>query len=80
MHQEATQLRRLLWINTGLDALCMIGGLFLIRTKGHNDRQWWGQGLGIIIQGRFLFVFDLIHALLVPKKSQEQFPTALQAE
>ena len=61
--QEAASLHRLLWINTGLDVLYMLGGLRLAR---HEQERWHGHGWGIVIQGAFLFVFDLLHAREVP--------------
>ena len=54
-------LRRLLWFNAGLDVLYMLGGLALLRREDETPR---GHGAGILVQGIFLFKFDLIHALL----------------
>lgn len=63
---QARNLRRLLWINAGLDVLYMLGGfLFALRAKKKQRR---GMGIGIIIQGAFLFVFDVIHGLDVPDR------------
>jgi hypothetical protein len=62
-------LRRVLWINTGLDIAYVAGGLLLAATKGREGthrRFWRGSGWGIVLQGGFLLVFDLIHALLLP--------------
>lgn len=59
--QEAANLRRLLGINTGLDVLYVLGGAWLARTRGAEDTQWRGHGHGIIVQGAFLFLFDLWH-------------------
>jgi hypothetical protein len=42
--------------------LYVLGGLWLARTKGEDDEFWRGSGWGIVVQGAFLFVFDLIHA------------------
>lgn len=63
---EARKLRRILLINTGLDILYILGGLWLWRNKGHDSRKWRGHALGIIIQGGFLFIFDLLHAFKIP--------------
>ena len=38
----------------------------LARTKGATDEKMRGQGWGIVLQGLFLFKFDLIHGLLTP--------------
>jgi hypothetical protein len=64
--RESKNLRRILWVNTALDVLYMIGGLRLSRTRGKNDDLWRGIGMGIVIQGALLFVFDLIYARIVP--------------
>lgn len=56
-------LAKILWINTGLDVFYIIGGLALVYTLGASDPFWLGGGWGIIIQGGFLFFFDLFHAL-----------------
>lgn len=64
--REAARLRRLLLVNTGLDVLYVTGGLGLAFTLGARDPGWHGHGWGIVVQGAFLFVFDLIHAQNVP--------------
>lgn len=63
--QESKKLARLLWINTGLDVFYMLGGWLAIRTRGQTDERWRGRGWGIIIQGGFLFVFDLLNAIFI---------------
>ncbi len=65
--EEARKLRRLLWINFGLDVLYMWGGWRLMTRKGAGGRTR-GTGLGIILQGLFLFVFDGVHARQVPER------------
>ncbi len=60
--REARNLRRLLWINSGLDVLYVAGGLLLVATLGRSDPFAAGSGWGIVLQGSFLFVFDLLHA------------------
>ena len=57
-----TSLRQLLWINAGLDILYMAVGLGLwMRPR----LMLKGFGLAIAIQGLFLFLFDLFHALQI---------------
>lgn len=70
--RETGNLRRILLLNTGLDVLYMLGGWRLARTKGHDDERWRGQGWGIVVQGAFLFFFDLIHVLLLPKNVKRE--------
>jgi hypothetical protein len=56
-------LSRLLWVNTGLDVLYILGGRRVMRNRGATDARWRGRGLGIVLQGGFLFFFDLLSAL-----------------
>jgi hypothetical protein len=60
--KEARWLSLVLWINTGLDVLYVLGGVWLMQTWGADSPLWKGHGLGIVIQGGFLFFFDLYHA------------------
>lgn len=55
-------LRRILWINTALDVLYVLLGLWLYRQKSLTRK---GFGLAVMIQGGFLFFFDLFHALQI---------------
>jgi hypothetical protein len=65
--KEARNLRRLLWVNAGLDVLYVLGGLLLRQKKARTDLRWQGVGEGIALQGAALFIFDIIHALLMPE-------------
>ena len=56
-------LRTTLWINAGLDVLYVASGLYLLSRP---EETWRGAGTAILIQGSFLLVFDVLHALLVP--------------
>jgi hypothetical protein len=67
--REKNKLKRLLWINTGLDVAYMAGGWHAARTRGQMNERWRGRGWGIIFQGGFLFFFDLINALLLSRLS-----------
>jgi carboxylesterase len=64
--EEAHKLRRLLLVNTALDVFYVSGGLVLAFSLGARDAGWRGHGWGIVIQGAFLFFFDLLHAQIVP--------------
>ena len=61
----ATTLDRLLWMNTGLDAGFIIVGITLVLTGWVLGRRPGpiGAGMGIIIQGIALLIFDLRFAL-----------------
>ena len=61
--KESANLKRILLINTALDVLYVAGGIALILTFGADNPEWRGHGWGIIVQGGFLFFFDLFHAL-----------------
>jgi len=61
---EALFISKVLWINFGLDVLYILGGFWVIQT--YLEMFWQGTGWGIVLQGAFLFLFDLIHALRVP--------------
>ncbi len=63
---ERQSLARLLWINTGLDVIYVTVGLVLAYTgrAGETNRApRRGAGWGMVLQGAFLFFFDLMHAL-----------------
>jgi esterase/lipase len=78
--REEDKLRRLLWINTGLDVLYVAAGLVAVLTLGRTDTRWRGHGWGIVIQGAFLFVFDLLQAQRVPASKVWPFRSAFQGE
>jgi hypothetical protein len=67
---SASTLRRVLLINAALDVLYMLGGFIFARTKGATNEHTRGQGWGTVLQGLFLFKFDLIHALLAPSHEE----------
>ncbi len=68
--QEAARIRKLLWINNALDVVYVAGGTALIILYGNGSVFWRGTGWGIVVQGAFLFAFDLYHALRVPDPLQ----------
>ncbi len=59
--EEARRLRRLLYINAGLDVLYIAAGVGLVMTLGVDDAFVRGNGVGVVIQGAFLLLFDLAH-------------------
>lgn len=68
---EAAHLRRLLWLNAGLDVLYIaVGAALIYFSAGQAD--WLGHGWGVILQGAFLLVFDAVHAYYLPP--EPQFP------
>jgi hypothetical protein len=63
-HKEKSTLKLILWANTGLDVLYVLGGAWMARSD-KGDGVMRGHGLGIMLQGGFLFVFDFLHALFI---------------
>jgi hypothetical protein len=59
---EREALRRLLLLNAGLDLGYLALGLLLFSRRQAHLR---GFGAAILVQGGFLFLFDLYHALRV---------------
>jgi len=59
--RETRRLRRLLLVNAGLDVLYVIGGGVVLNSFTTDFAR--GNGVGIIVQGAFLLLFDLFYAL-----------------
>jgi carboxylesterase len=70
IEKDSVTLRRILLINAGLDVIYLTIGLILILTLGQTDAFARGSGVGILIQGGFLFLFDLFHALAIPHEKK----------
>lgn len=64
--REGRNLRRILWLNAGLDLLYMLAGWQTARRARPDEQLRRGIGWGVVIQGGLLFLFDLIHAPQVP--------------
>ncbi len=60
---ERQKLTQTLWFNTALDVLYLMAGYWMITDLGTNEPFWQGGGWGVVVQGGFLFFFDLFHAL-----------------
>lgn len=64
--EDLHTLEKTLLFNTGLDAAYMMGGLYLLeRAKNTPDQhdRLKGFGQSVVLQGGFLFTFDLISYL-----------------
>jgi hypothetical protein len=60
--QSQYQIQKILLLNTGLDVAYMAGGAYLIersKNDGKNPERLKGFGQSILLQGGFLFAFDL---------------------
>lgn len=69
-YRQAEQFRRIVWLNALLDIGYMLFGIRFTRRNA-GDRQRRGTGWGIIVQGAFLFVWDILLALFVPRLNRE---------
>ena len=66
--RETRNLRRLLLINAGLDVLYIVaGGVVLYALTTDFAR---GNGVGIIVQGGFLLLFDTFYAFQVERSGK----------
>lgn len=63
LSREARNLRRLLLINAGLDVLYIVAGVVVLYTFTTEFAR--GNGVGIIVQGGFLLLFDTFYAYRV---------------
>jgi len=62
LYKSQQQLDRILLINAGLDVAYMAAGLWMRERSKNisgNSDLWLGYGNSIILQGAFLFAFDL---------------------
>ncbi len=57
---ERRRLRRLLWINAGLDVGYLAAALLVLALW--RTPEGVGHGLGVLAQGGFLLGFDVVHA------------------
>jgi len=59
---EHHRLQKILLINTGLDLAYVAGGFWMMeksKTALQHQARWKGFGRSLVIQGAFLFAFDL---------------------
>ena len=69
-------MEKILLFNAGLDIGYMLGGLYLIeRGKGsvNHENRFKGFGQSLILQGAFLFAFDLVFYLAHQQGSRELY-------
>ncbi len=68
-------IKRVLLLNTGLDVAYVAGGAYLIergRNRPDDRNRLTGFGKSIIVQGGFLFVFDLVNYALFKRRGDKQ--------
>ncbi len=62
---ESRNLYRLLLVNTGLDVLYVVTGILILTS--FDTAFGRGNGVGIVVQGGFLLLFDAFYTLRVKK-------------
>lgn len=63
IEKETRNLHNLLWFNAGLDIIYIIAGLlWMMRGRKRKSDSEIGNGWGVMVQGGFLLLFDMIHA------------------
>lgn len=67
LEKETRNLRRLLLVNAFLDLLYVAGGRRFAQGAGAEDSRRRGMGVGIMIQGALLFVWDVFLVRVMPK-------------
>jgi hypothetical protein len=63
----ARSLRRLLLVNAALDVGYVAAGVALVRAGRVRGRDSVGDGLAVVLQGGFLLVLDLVHAVRIQR-------------
>ncbi len=63
LRREGKNLRRLLLVNAGLDVLYVLAGITVLLTFDTPFAH--GNGVGILVQGGFLLLFDSFYAMRV---------------
>lgn len=61
--RSSRSLRRLLWLNAGLDVGYLAAGVWLVRSGTVRGRDSVGDGIGVLVQGGALLVLDTVSAL-----------------
>ncbi len=65
--RQAIQFERFVWFNALLDIGYMLGGGLLARRNPDEPRKQ-GMGWGILLQGAFLFVWDILLASIAGRR------------
>lgn len=63
LRREARSLRRLLLVNVGLDVFYVVAGVVVLLTFDTPFAH--GNGVGVLVQGGFLLLFDAFYATRV---------------
>lgn len=77
---EQQRLEKILWFNVALNGSYILGGAWLkerSKTSGKNPERLQGYGNSLILQGSFLFAYDLVHVLIQQAQSAEKIQSFL---
>lgn len=80
--RQHENMKQVLLINTGLDVAYVMGGLYLrerAQTRPDRADQLRGYGTSVMLQGGFLFAFDLVNYLIFKNRGDRQQERLLQA-
>lgn len=66
-HRQSVQFERIVWLNALLDIGYIFGGIWLAKRNPTNQQRQ-GMGWGILIQGGFLFIWDVLLASVAKRK------------
>lgn len=73
--RQHERMKQILLFNTGLDVAYVAGGAYLLergRNRPDDRARLTGFGKSIIVQGGFLFVFDLVNYALFKRRGDRQ--------
>ncbi|SOD79888.1 DUF6992 family protein [Spirosoma fluviale] len=80
--KQHENMKKILLLNTGLDVAYVVGGAYL-RERGTNQPdkadQLRGYGKSIMLQGGFLFAFDLVNYFIFKNRGDKQERLLLSA-
>jgi hypothetical protein len=68
-NRQSRQFEAFVWANAALDFGYILGGRWLVNRYPHDEGKL-GMGQGIILQGTFLMVWDVLLAAFVHKKQR----------
>ncbi|MEM6806142.1 MAG: hypothetical protein AAF696_32390 [Bacteroidota bacterium] len=78
--KEQKNLEKILWFNVALNTSYMVGGAWLkerAKNATNNPDRLRGYGNSLILQGAFLFVFDIGHVLIQQSQSSDKIQQLL---
>lgn len=65
--QQADQFEKIVWANAALDVGYVLGGRWWVRRHS-DDAHSQGMGIGVMLQGAFLLIWDVLLAVVVRRR------------